>query len=249
MTEHDHTNSSVVVSDDGAVRLIEINRPDRKNALDEDTYVALTAALSDAAIDPSICCAVLSGRGDAFCAGVDLADLDGSSDDRAYQDFIIEIERFAKPLLAAVHGIAVGIGTTMLGHCDIVLADESTRFRAPFTALGISPEAGSSETLPRLLGRQAASHLLFTSGWLGASDACDRGLVYRCTPDGTVHTETMTLAHEIARHPIEAVSATKRLLLAARMPATTAARQREDPVFSRLLEQRRAIASRSQDRG
>ena len=137
----------------------------------DGVFDGLRRALTAAATDPSVRCVVLTGAGPAFCAGIDLKDF---AADRRYDDgephgfvpCIEEIERFPKPLVAAVNGVAVGFGTTVLLHCDLVLASSRARFRLPFVHLGLGPEAGSSFLLPARIGDQAAAHLLYTGAWL-----------------------------------------------------------------------------------
>lgn len=234
MTE---VRDGVTVEDRDGVRLISLDRPDRLNAFNAAVFGGITRALDEATADDATCCVALTGNGRAFTAGSELAD-DGGDDAGAdpYEGFMQALETFPKPLVAAVNGLAVGIGTTMLGHCDLVLAAESARFRMPFTSLGLVPEAGSTATMPALLGRHAATHALLTSSWISAQDAARDGLVWRLVPDDALLEETQAVCAEIAAMPLDSLVATKRLLLAARTPAAIAAREREDPEFRRLLK-------------
>jgi enoyl-CoA hydratase/carnithine racemase len=228
----------VAVEDRDGVRLITLDRPDRLNAFNATVFAGITRALGEAAADDEILCVALTGNGRAFTAGSELSDDDAGEDTGAdpYEAFMQAIETFPKPLVAAVNGLAVGIGTTMLGHCDLVLAAESARFRMPFTSLGLVPEAGSTATMPALLGRQPATHALLTSSWISAQDAARDGLVWRLVPDASLLDETWAVCAEVAAMPLDSLVATKHLLLAARTPAAVAAREREDPEFRRLLK-------------
>ena len=220
------------------VRRLTLDRPEALNAFTPALFDAVAGALTEAAADPEIGCVVLTGAGRAFSSGSSLGDSngsgDGDDDGAAYERFLVVLEGFPKPLIAAVNGLAVGIGTTLLGHCDLVLAATSARFRMPFTSLGLVPEAGSTATMPALMGRQAAAHALFGSGWVSAEEALATGLVWRLVADEELAEEAQAVAAAIAAHPVESLVATKEFLLAARGPAAAAARLREDPEFRRL---------------
>lgn len=227
----------VAVGDAGAVRTVRLDAPERMNALNTRTFELVTDALSGAAEDPAIACVVLTGTGRAFTAGMDLAD-DGTTAERrrdAWLDFITAIEGFAKPLVVGVNGMAVGFGTTVLGHADIAVAAESARFKAPFASLGLVPEAGASATLPALIGTQRAAQLFFTGGWMSAAEALDAGLVMRIVPDENLTSVLAEIGEAIASQSIDALVATKRLLLEARLPAARAAREREQVAFDHLM--------------
>jgi enoyl-CoA hydratase/carnithine racemase len=146
------------------------------------------------------------------------------------------LEGFPKPLLAAVNGVAVGIGATMLLHCDIVLAADVARFRFPFAALGLTAEASSSFLLPATVGPQAAAALLFTGEWMDADAAAARGFVWKTVPGAELLDEARAVANTIAAYPRDALVATKALLLAARADAVIAARDREQRAYEPLLE-------------
>lgn len=233
--------SAVVVTDVDRVRLLTLDRPDALHAFSAAMFDGVRQALDEAVVDPSIGCVVITASGRAFTAGSDLSDEPDGPPRPAdapdpYDAFIERVESFPKPLVAAVNGLAIGIGTSMLGHCDLVLAAESARFRLPFTSLGLVPEAGSTFTLPALMGRQRATHALLTSSWISAQEAAESGLVWRLTPDDELLPTTMELCAAIAAQPLESLVQTKRLLLDARLPAARAAREREEPEFRRLLE-------------
>jgi enoyl-CoA hydratase/carnithine racemase len=140
-----------------------------------------------------------------------------------------------KPLFAAVNGVGVGLGFTMLGHCDIVLMDEGARLRVPFAELGVPPEAGSSYLFPARMGWQEAARVLLCSEWVTAHQAVDGGVALRVCPSGTVVDETMTLAKLVAAYPPEAVREIKSLMRAAQGDAVSNARSRENEAYGRLL--------------
>lgn len=226
----------LLADDRDGVRLLTLNRPDALNAFNADLLVALTVALADAAADDEIRVVALTGAGRAFTAGSDIAD-DGKDPEAVdpWGAFIESVESFPKPLVAAVNGLAVGLGTTILGHCDLALASEKARFKMPFASLGLVPEAGSTSTLPALMGRHNAIHALLTGVWISAEEAAASGLVWRLTSADDLLADTQAVCAEIAAHPLDSLLATKALLLAARLPAARAARDREEPEFTRLL--------------
>jgi enoyl-CoA hydratase/carnithine racemase len=227
----------VTVEGHDRTRLIILDRPSALNAFNGALFDAVREALDGAAADPEVACVAITGRGRAFSAGMDLApgdDPPSPEEPGGYDAFIEVLEGFPKPLVAAVNGLAVGIGATLLGHADLVLAAESARFRFPFAALGLCPEAGSTDRLPRLIGDRAAAHALFTAGWISARAAHEAGLVWRLVPDEELLAETLAVCAEIQAMPVESLETTKRLLLAARVPAARAAREREEGEFRRL---------------
>jgi enoyl-CoA hydratase/carnithine racemase len=142
---------------------------------------------------------------------------------------------FDKPLLAAVNGAAVGIGFTMLAHCDLVIVAASARMRTPFAELGVAPEAASSLLFPRRMGWQRAAHVLFTSAWLDATQAVEYGIALEQCPDAEVLERAMALAREIATAPLGSLRAIKGTMLATHRDEVLAARAREDAAFAALL--------------
>ena len=207
----------VLVSDDGPVRTVRLNRPDKKNALTVPMYAALVAALDGAAASASTRVIVIAGAPGAFCAGNDLQDfLDATRSAEGLAPpliaFLYALARAEKPLVAAVGGLAVGIGTTMLLHCDHVVAGTDARFVTPFVHLGLVPEAGSSLLAPRRLGHARAFALLAMGRPLDAAGALAAGLVNTVVAPDRVEHEAMKAAREIAALPAEALAATRRLL-------------------------------------
>ncbi len=215
------------------VLLVTLNRPEKKNAFNEALWDAATATLRDAREDRSIAAVVVTGAGTAFSAGVDLSSF-GSAPARTdgkpsgYHAFMDELVVFDKPLLAAVNGVGVGIGCTLLLHCDVVYVGESARLRMPFVSLGLVPEAASSYMLEAVVGARQAAELLLTAGWIDAAHAVEVGIATRCFADAELVDATLRKAAEIARHPVGALQATKRTLLAARREGVARALDAED---------------------
>ncbi len=224
------------------VRHLQLDRADKLNALDRHLYGALNAALDDATDDPEISVVVLTGSGRAFSAGVDLAELARSAQpggDPGFTEpaigFIERLARFPKPLVVAVNGIAVGIGATMLGYADVIIAGDSARFRYPFTALGISPELGSSWMLPQQVGWQAAQWLLLSASWIDAERARDMGLVLEVVPDDELAARAAALADELAERKLASLMATKATYTAWRHGHRDTAMEVESGYFGPLL--------------
>jgi enoyl-CoA hydratase/carnithine racemase len=207
----------VIVADDGPVRLVRINRPEKKNALNSPMYEAMAAAIESANKAANIRCVMFAGMPGAFCAGSDLqefrqAALDGGGLREPVIRFLHALARAEKPLIAAVQGVAVGIGTTMLLHCDYVVAGNDARFSTPFINLGLVPEAASSLLAPRLMGQRHAFSLLVMGRPLDVAEAKACGLVNTIVAPGEVDSEAAKAAREIAALPPEAVAASRRLL-------------------------------------
>jgi len=208
--------SDIIITQTANVLNLILNRPKKKNALTFAMYDALTEALHAAQKNPDVRVVLLSGSGDSFCSGNDINDflssagLDPSSAPPIR--FIEALVGFDKPLIAAVHGSAVGIGTTMLLHADLIYANESARFSVPFVGLGLVPEAASSLLLPRRVGPAAANDLLLRSTVIDAQRAADIGLVNEVV---RAPSELLTVAREradeIAAKPPRAVRLTKAL--------------------------------------
>ena len=179
------------------VLTIRINRPEKKNALTLAMYEAITAALKAGQSDPAVRCVLITGVENAFTSGNDIMDfiqappVDESS---PVMQFLQTIPVFEKPIVAAVNGVAIGIGTTLLLHCDLVYAGEGARFQLPFVNLGLVPEAGSSYILPQMVGYQRAAELILLGEAFGAQKAYEVGIVNQVVPDE----ETFSLAREKA---------------------------------------------------
>jgi enoyl-CoA hydratase/carnithine racemase len=207
-------SEQVLVAHADGVCELRLNRPEKRNALTAAMYQALHRGLDGAHADASVRAVLLSGEGAGFCAGNDLNDfLDaGFSSAHPVMHFLHALARFDKPLLAAVHGQAVGIGVTLLLHCDLVLAARSAQLSMPFVRLGLVPEAASSLLLPRLVGPQRAAELLLLGRPLDAQAAERLGLVNRVLEDDALLAEARALARSVSAQPAAALAATRRLL-------------------------------------
>ena len=237
MTQH-----RVDVEDENGVRLIAFDRPEARNAFDAPMYEAVTAALAGALDDGRTGAVVLTGRGTAFTAGQDLREMadiaagaGGPGAGRGFQGLLDTLTAFDKPLLAAVNGVGVGLGLTLLGHVDLVLVGEGARLRAPFAEMGVPPEAASSRLLPERMGWQRAAAALLASEWISADQAVESGLAFRVCPEGTVLEETLALARRIASFPSHATRQIKQLMMAAGRSDIVAARAREEAAFASLF--------------
>ena len=199
---------------DGILR-VEINRPDKKNALTAAMYQAMADALTAAEADAKVRVVLIHGKSDLFTAGNDLQDfLDNRprDEDRPAFQFLRNISRAQKPIVAAVAGPAVGIGTTMLLHCDLVYAAPNTRLQLPFVSLGLVPEAASSLLLPALVGYQRAAELLLLGEPFSAQTAKEIGLVTEVVPEEVLLETALAQAKKLAQKPAASVRLTKQLM-------------------------------------
>jgi len=224
------------------VRVIAFNRPAVRNAFDTAMYKEVTAALRAADGDETVGAVVLTGRGTAFTSGQDLAEMaaiaTGTAVVGAGQGFMGLLEcliDLSVPLLAAVNGVAVGLGFTLLPHCNLVLVDAGARLRVPFAELGVPPEAASSVLFPAVMGWQQAARVLLTSDWVSAPELVELGVALKVCAEGTVLDETVALAARIAAHPRGATRASTSLVRAARRDAVVEANGREQAAFGTLL--------------
>jgi len=206
----------ILISNEGPVRKIRMNRPEKKNALTLAMYEAMAAAIEGAGTDTSVRCLLIAGAPDIFCAGNDLNDFVAMARTGALGNpivrFLHALARCEKPLVAAVGGAAVGIGTTMLLHCDQVIASDSAVFLTPFVSLGLLPEAGSSLIAPRLMGNARAFSLLVMGKSLSAEAAKSVGIINAIVPAADLNAQALAAARDIAALPAESVSAARRLM-------------------------------------
>ena len=194
---------------------VSLHRPEKKNALSLAMYTAMTAAMHAGQADPAVRAVLLQGTADCFTSGNDIADfVSGPTPERLAPifDFLTVLSTYEKPVVAAVNGLAVGIGTTMLLHCDLVCAGESARFQLPFVNLGLVPEAASSLLLPRLAGAHRAAELLMLGEMFSAATAREMGLVNRVTPDADCQAAAREFATKLVEKPAAALRLTKSLL-------------------------------------
>lgn len=210
----------VKVSREGSLLSIVLNRPERRNALTVAMYAELADAVRSASSDPEVRLITIRGNGADFTAGNDLMDFLSEARPDAVEElpvgqFLLALADNEVPLIAAVHGNAIGIGTTLLLHCDLVLADEDACFKLPFVELGLVPEAASSLILPRLSGRRAAARMLLLGERFGAAQARDWGIVSHIVPSGGLDETLAGVVETLLSRPPEALRMTQRLLRAA----------------------------------
>ena len=250
MSEH------VLVERDGDCLSITLNRPERRNAITVAMYAALADAIEGAADDASLRLITLQGRGEDFTAGNDLNDflaaMPRDGEDIPVWRLLRALARNRVPLVAAVQGNAVGIGTTMLFHCDLVVAEESVRFSMPFVDLGLVPEAASSLLLPRLAGRRRAARYLLLSEPFGTDDAQAFGLVSHMVPTGGLEAALARVVAALKAKPREALRLTQNLLRTSDEAEILERMNLENGHFSERLtsdEVREAIAAFFANRG
>lgn len=238
--------SNIQVETHGAVRVLRFSRPEKKNALTSQMYEDLVGGLEAAGADEAIRAVALLGTAGVFTAGNDLMDFvanpPGGSDSPVFR-FLLAASRFAKPLVAGVDGPAVGLGTTVLLHCDLVVASDRARFVMPFVPLGLVPEFASSLLLPARVGWQRASEWLLLGEAFDAAAAHRAGLVNRVVAPEEVDAAALALAEAVAARPPEAVRLSKALMKAALQPEIDAALAREGEVFVDRLRSDEAIAA------
>lgn len=238
---------TVDIVDGDGVRVVTFRRPEVRNAFDFAMYRAVAGALTDATVDDAVRAVVLTGAGGSFSSGQDLDEMATIAAghgppgvETGFRGMLDAVAACPKPLLAAVAGPAVGLGFTLLAHCDLVLVAESARLRVPFAELGVPAEAASSYLFPLRMGWQQAARVLLTGDWISAHEAVDLGMALRVCPDDLVLEEAVALGRRLAALPPHAVQEIKRLMWAAHADAVTAARSREDDAFRRTL---RAMAA------
>jgi enoyl-CoA hydratase/carnithine racemase len=205
----------LIVTRSGHVMEIRFNRPEKKNALTRAMYDGVVAAFETAESDPAIRVIILTGTGDTFTSGNDIKDFQQRAATRnapSASPFLTALSTLNKPLLAAVNGAAIGVGTTMLTHCDLIVAARSARFVMPFTRLGLVPEAGSSLLFPQLLGHQRAAAMLLLGDALDAEAAHAAGFVYQVVDDAELMPAARALAGRLAALPPQAIRQTKQLM-------------------------------------
>jgi enoyl-CoA hydratase/carnithine racemase len=234
-------NDGIVVRSEAQVGHIRIERPEKKNALTTAMYGDLADALEWIAEDDAIRVVLISGGAD-FTAGNDLTDFIAAStaghsfEDLPVQRFIGRLRDYKKPVVAAVRGHAIGIGTTMLLHCDVVVAASDARFRLPFVPLGLVPEAGSSMLLPLAVGTMRARWLLMSGEYFYADDAQKMGLVTRVVEDEAVDSTAKEMAGTLAVMPQLALQETKRLTRSPFAQQIASQMEEEARVFSNRLK-------------
>lgn len=231
-------SKDIEISIADGVQTIRFTRPDKKNALLSVMYAAMNTAFAEGDGDPRVVAHLVIGSNGIFTAGNDISEFverarGGSALSAPVLRFIRSLPTIRKPLIAAVDGLAVGIGTTMLFHCDLVYATPAASFRTPFLDLGIVPEAGSSLLAPRRMGMPRAFELLILGEPFSAERAREAGLVNAIVPAGELESTARAAAAKLARKPLEALELSRRLL-------------RGDPseIASRIDEEARIVGER-----
>ncbi|CAN1491397.1 CaiD Enoyl-CoA hydratase/carnithine racemase [Rhabdaerophilaceae bacterium] len=208
--------SEIVTNQEGAAYVLRMNRAEKKNALTGAMYSAMAAALAEANANSEVGAIVILGQPGIFCAGNDIKDFIGfamgGGIGQPVLDFLRALVANSKPLVAGVDGAAIGIGTTMLLHCDYAISSQRAVYATPFTDLGLVPEAGSSLIVPQLMGNRLAFEMLAMGARFDASRAREIGLVNRIVDVEALEAETLATAHAIAAKPREAVAISRRLI-------------------------------------
>ena len=231
----------ITTSRSGQTLIIRLNRPEKMNAITRAMYAGLTASLNEAAGDFGIRTVLLTSEGEHFTSGNDIGDFMSNpptQEDSDVAQFLAALLNFPKPLIAAVKGNAVGVGTTMLLHCDLVIASPSAKFSMPFTSLGLVPEAGSSLLFPALVGYQKAAQIFFTGESFDASEAKEMGLIAKIADDA--EGVATALAEQIGNQPPQAIINTKALMKAGKHDAVAAVMKAEFEIFAMALQSEEA---------
>jgi enoyl-CoA hydratase/carnithine racemase len=229
---------SIDVSTEGGIATIAFARPDKKNAITADMYARMADGIASATADAATRVVLLAGSDACFTAGNDLQDFlanPPSGDDSPVFRFLHALAACPKPVVAAPCGVAVGVGTTMLLHCDLVYAGDNARFSVPFTQLGLCPEAASSLLLPAIAGWQRAAEKLLLGEPFGAEEAREMGIVNRVLPAAEAIGFARTQAAKLAALPASSLRETKRLMKRAFGDAIPAQMAAEGQVFGRML--------------
>ena len=232
--------SDVLQQVESGVMTLTLNRLDKKNSFTAAMYAELAEALRGVAEDDAVRVVLFQGHETIFSAGNDIGDFlnkPPSTPDSPVFRFLNTIATFPKPLLAAVCGPAVGIGTTMLLHCDLVYAGDNAMFSMPFVNLGLCPEAASSLLVPRLMGYQRAAEVLLMGDPFMAEAALEVGLVNRVVPPTEANALAQQQARRLATKPLSSVIETKRLLKASTTPAVLERMREEGAIFGRMLQE------------
>lgn len=215
-------SEGILITQDGGVMIITLNRPEKLNAFNLRMHAAIRAAFAQAGDDQSVRAVLLTGRGKGFCAGQDLSDRDPTKSKHPpdlersalenYNPLVRAIRALQKPVVCAVNGVAAGAGANLALACDIVLAAESARFVQSFAKVGLTLDAGGSWVLPRLIGLARARAIAITAQPVFAAEAASWGMIWRAVPDDMLMSEALQLARSLADSPTYGVGLTKRAL-------------------------------------
>ncbi len=229
----------IKITHHNAVSILQFDRPERKNAITAQMYTQLAHGLISAAADPAIKVVLIQGSPAIFTSGNDIEDFvknPPSGSDTPVFHFLHNIASFPKPLMAAVSGAAIGVGTTMLMHCDVVYAAPNAQFAMPFAQLGLCPEAASSLLFPYIAGYQRAAEALLFGEKFSAQDAVSMGLVNRVVPENELLEFALKRAEQLAALPASSIRATKKLLKSGLQEAIKERMRDEGDIFRQLLK-------------
>ena len=228
------TDTILTQNHDG-VLVVTLNRPEKKNAINNAMWIALRDTFKAAAQDDAVVCVLLCGAGEHFCSGVDLSSFsDGEAgEEHPFESAARAVVEFDKPVVAAAQGVAVGGGATVLFHADIVYVGESLRMRLPFANLGLVPEWGSSYMLQANIGAQRAAEIFYTAEWIDADKALNCGIAADVLPDANLFDHAMAKAQEIAQWPVNSLREIKRTLRMHHLDAIDAAIKAEQAAMMR----------------
>ena len=232
--------SDILTHTDAGVTTLTLNRPDKKNSITAAMYAAMADALNAAAADTAVRVVVIQGHATIFSAGNDIGDFlnaPASSDESPVFRFLNVISTFPKPLVAAVCGPAVGVGTTMLFHCDLVYAGDNAAFSMPFVNLGLVPEAASSLLVPNMMGYHRAAEALLLGEPFMAEAALEVGLVNRIVPPMECNGIAQAQARKLAAKPSSSLVETKRLMKMGHAAQVAAQMDEESITFRRLMRE------------
>jgi len=230
----------ILTSKQNGILVIEFNRPEKKNSITAAMYQVMADALKDAQSDAAVRVILFTGKPEIFTAGNDLEDFMNSASqgelaDRPVAQFMLQLRQATKPVISAVSGAAVGIGTTMLLHCDLVYAADNAKFSMPFAKLGLCPEFASSMLLPQLVGYQRAAEKLFFGELFSAQEAFEMGLVNKVLPLDELLTFAKAQATKLTSLPASSLRMTKSLMKSGQTDAIMAKMSEEGKHFSAML--------------
>lgn len=241
-------NDHILISEADAILKIKINRPEKRNALTAAMYTAIADALDRAEADPKIRVVFITGTDDCFTSGNDVVDFMQNpppTENSPVIRFLHTITAFKKPIIAAVNGPAVGVGTTLLLHCDLIYAAESAVFQAPFVSLGLCPEAASSYLLPALIGLPKAAEILMLGESFNAETALNYGLINAVLPDQEYQAIAYAKAKKLAVQPAAGLRLTKHLLRKGHAEAVRKTMAEENQHFKTMLKSPEATEAMS----
>ncbi len=232
-------SEQIITKSENGVLHIVLNRAEKRNALTRVMYAGIAEGIEMAENDPKIRVILIYGNGQCFCAGNDLKDFQdmdwGNNSTRTATSWTEMILKAKKPIVAAIHGYAIGVGVTMLLHFDLVYAGTNCRFQFPFVNLGLVPEFGSTFNLPELVGHQRAAELFFFGDWFTAEEAEKMGMINKIFPENKLITEVVSLAEKLAEKPPEALRKTKELI-----------KKRQKEILAKLMPEEGAEFARRQ---